>query len=151
MKPITRLILIFTSILFFLQLGCSHYPVLQEPDIQKFKQIVSSELLRDSLLNGKLTVRMPRNVVTKLFGNYDSGSKEVTIPVATLGGKQRLEERGWNRKYVDPNINVFLNRYETSEGRLFVWYQRPDFYRMDVFSSRYLLCFLWRYSLLLSN
>jgi len=140
MKPTTRLILFFTSIIFFLQLGCSHYPLLKEPDIQKFKQIVSSESLRDSLLSGKLTARMPRSVVSQLFGNYDSGSKEIIIPVATLGSKQRLEEEeGWNRKYVDPNINVFLDKYETSEGRLFVWYQRPDFYRMDV-SARDTFC-----------
>jgi hypothetical protein len=83
---------------------------------------------------------MLRFVVHQLFYNYDSGSKEIIIPVATLGSKQRLEEEeGWNRKYVDPNINVFLDKYETSEGRLYVWYQRPDFYRMDV-SARDTLC-----------
>jgi len=83
---------------------------------------------------------MPRFVVNQLFNNYDSGSKEIIIPVATLGSKQRLEEEeGWNRKYVDPDINVFLDKYETCEGRLYVWYQRPDFYRMDV-SARDTLC-----------
>ena len=67
--------------------------------------------------------------------------KELKIPVATLGSKQRLEEEeGWSRKYVDPNnINVFLDKYETPEGKLYVWYQRPDFYTMDV-SQRDTLC-----------
>jgi len=140
MNSRNQFILFFISLLILSQVGCSHYPVLQEPDIQMFNQTVSSESLRDSLLHGKLSAGMPRFVVNQLFNNYDSGSREIIIPVATLGSKQRLEEEeGWNRKYVDPDINVFLDKYETCEGRLYVWYQRPDFYRMDV-SARDTLC-----------
>jgi hypothetical protein len=140
MNSRNQFILFFISLLILLQVGCSHYPVLQEPDIQMFNQQVSSESLRDSLLHGKLSAGMPRYVVHQLFYNHANGSGKIIIPVATLGSKQRLEEEeGWNRKYVDPNINVFLDKYETSEGRLYVWYQRPDFYRMDV-SARDTLC-----------
>jgi len=140
MKIIKPYFLLFTLILILLQVGCSHYPVLQEPDTQKFYEVVGSESLRDSLLKGILTTGMPHFVVSQLFKNYSAGSIEIKVPVATLGSKQRLEEEeGWNRKYVDPNINVFLDKYETSKGRLYVWYQRPDFYTMDV-SQRDTLC-----------
>ncbi len=140
MKIFKRYFSLFTVILILLQVGCSHYPVLQEPDAQKFNQTVYSESLQDSLMNGKLTAGMPHFVVSQLFKNYSAESIEIKVPVATLGGKQRLEEEeGWSRKYVDPNINIFLDRYETSDGKLYIWYQRPDFYRMDV-SARDTLC-----------
>jgi hypothetical protein len=128
------------ALLLFLQIGCTHYPVIQEPDSQMFNQTVYSPALRDSILDGKLTAGMPRFVISQLFKNWTDGIKEVNIPVATLGSKQRLEEEeGWSRKYVDPNIKVFLDKYETSEGKLFVWYQRPDFYSMEV-SARDTFC-----------
>jgi|GEM_PF-5809473 len=130
----------FTLISILLHVGCSRYPVLQEPDIHLFNQTVSSESLRDSIDQGKLTAGMPRFVASQLFKNYTDGLKNVKIPVATLGSKQRLEEEeGWNRKYVDPDAKVFLDKYETCEGKLYVWYQRPDFYTMDV-SQRDTLC-----------
>jgi len=132
--------LIFNSLLILSQFGCTQYPVLQEPDTQMFQQNVRSALLLDSLNAGKLTSGMPRFVVSQLFKNYTEGLREIKIPVATIGSKQRLEEEeGWSRKYVDPNIKVFLDKFETSEGKLYVWYQRPDFYTMDV-SSRDTLC-----------
>ena len=113
---------------------------MQEPDIQKFNQTVYSSALRDSLQEGKLSEGMPYFVVNQLFESYSSSMMETKIPVATLGSKQRLqEEEGWNRKYVDPNINVFLDEYETSKGKLYIWYQRPNFYTMDV-SQRDTLC-----------
>jgi len=140
MKQIKHIFLPFALLFILFQVGCAHYPPLQEPDAQMFKSTVHSETLRDSLTQGKLTAGMPRFVVSQLFKNYVDGSRETKVPVATLGSKQRLEEEeGWSRKFVDPNINVFLDKYETSEGRLYVWYQRPDFYRMDV-SARDTLC-----------
>jgi len=140
MTGIRNICVIFLSVIILLQVGCSHYPALQEPDVQMFNQTISSEELRDSLTNGKLTAGMPHFVVSQLFKNYSDGSMELKIPVATLGSKQRLqEEEGWNRKYVDPNISVLLDKYETCEGKLYVWYQRPDFYNMDV-SQRDTLC-----------
>jgi len=143
MKIIKHSFIIITSLLILLQIGCTHYPVLQEPDTQLFNKTVYSVPLRDSLMQGRLTAGMPRFVVSQLFKNYTDGLKNVKIPVATLGSKQRLEEEeGWSRKYVDPNINVFLDKYETSKGRLYVWYQRPDFYTMDV-SQRDTLCIFY--------
>jgi hypothetical protein len=140
MKIIKRNFLFFTLLLILLQVGCSHYPVLQEPDVQVFNETVNSENLRDSLSQGKLTPGMPHFIVSQLFKNYSEGSMELKIPVATLGSKQRLqEEEGWSRKYVDPNINVLLDEYETRGGKLYIWYQRPDFYTMDV-SQRDTLC-----------
>ena len=144
MKIIKRDFLLFTLILILLNVGCSHYPVLQEPDAQLFDKTVYSVPLRDSVTQGRLTAGMPRFVVSQLFKNYTDGLKNVKIPVATLGSKQRLEEEeGWSRKYVDPNINVFLDKYETSKGKLYVWYQRPDFYTMDV-SARDTLCVFYQ-------
>jgi len=143
MKKNKHSFIIITSLLILLQIGCTHYPVLQEPDSQLFNNTVHSVSLRDSLTQGKLSAGMPRFVISQLFKNYADGIKEIKIPVATLGSKQRLEEEeGWSRKYVDPNINVFLDKYETSEGRLYVWYQRPDFYTMDV-SARDTLCIFY--------
>lgn len=140
MKIIKRGFLLFTLILILLQVGCTQYPVIQEPNLEKFNESVYSESLRDSLLAGKLTSGMPYFVVSQLFKNYTDGLKEIKIPVASLGSKQRLEEEeGWSRKYVDPDAKVFLDKYETSGGRLYVWYQRPDFYTMDV-SQRDTLC-----------
>lgn len=131
--------IISVSLIIFL-VGCTQYPVLMEPDVEEFNQTVYTPALRDSLLTGKLTPGMPYFVVTQLFQNYSEGMKELRIPVATLGSKQRLEEEeGWSRRFVDPDIKTFLDKYETSEGELYVWYQRPDFYTMDV-SSRDTLC-----------
>ena len=140
MKIIKYHSLVLTAFLILSQVGCTNYPVLQEPDVQMFYETISSEALRDSLTQGKFTAGMPHFVVSQLFKNYSEGSMELKVPVATLGSKQRLqEEEGWNRKYVDPNISVLLDQYETSEGKLYAWYQRPDFYTMDV-SQRDTLC-----------
>ncbi len=144
MKVFKKCILFFTALIILIQIGCSQYPVLQEPDAQMFSQTVDSEVLRDSLVEGKLTAGMPYFVVNQLFKTYSEGMMEIKIPVASLGSKQRLEEvEGWNREFVDPDIKVFLNKYETSKGTLYVWYQRPDFYTMDV-SSRDTLCIFFQ-------
>jgi hypothetical protein len=140
MKLIKYSTVVLAAFLIFLQVGCTNYPVLQEPDDQLFNKTIYSVSLRDSLTQGKLTAGMPHFVVSNLFKKYPDGTMLTKVPVATLGSKQRLEEEeGWNRKYVDPNISVLLDEYETCEGRLYVWYQRPDFYRMDV-SARDTLC-----------
>ena len=132
--------ILLSILIIFFQVGCAHYPVIQEPDVKMFEETVHSPALNDSLQQGKLTAGMPRFVVSQLFKDWNDGIKEIKIPVATLGSKQRLEEEeGWGRKYVDPNIKVFLDEYETSKGKLYVWYQRPDFYTMDV-TSRDTLC-----------
>lgn len=74
--------LLFISIFLLIQIGCSHYPALQEPDFEMFNQTVHSVSLQDSLSNGKLTSGMPYFVVNQLFKNYSEGMMEVKIPVA---------------------------------------------------------------------
>jgi len=139
MKKVKLGLVVLVSFL-FLQIGCTPYPVIQEPDTQKFDQTVHSPSLRDSLVAGKLTAGMPYFVVSELFENWTDGIKEVQIPVATVGSKQRLvEEEGWSRNYVDPNTKVFLDKYETPKGNLYIWYERPNFYTMDV-SQKDTLC-----------
>jgi hypothetical protein len=120
--------------------GCTEYPALQEPDMDRFNQTVQSPALRDSLLVGKLTPGMPYFIASQLFEDWTPSIMEKKIPVASLGSKQRLEEvEGWGRDYVDPDIKVFLDKYETEKGKLYVWYQRPDFYTLDV-SARDTFC-----------
>ena len=139
-KHVLRLISIS---LLLIQIGCTKYPVMQEPDVQVFNKTVFSTSLRDSLQNGKLTKGMPYFVVEQIFKNWSSSIEETKIPVAGLGSKQHLEEsEGWNRKYVDPNSKVFLDKYETPNGTLYLWYQRPDFYTMDVSARDTLFLFL---------
>jgi hypothetical protein len=83
---------------------------------------------------------MPHFVASQLFEDWTTSNMEIKIPVASLGSKQRLEEvEGWARVYVDPNTEVLLDKYETEKGELYVWYQRPNFYTMDV-SRRDTLC-----------
>jgi len=143
MKSIKNGFALSVTLLILLQIGCTHYPAIQEPDFQMFNKTVYSESLRDSLQQGKLAAGMPYFVVSQLFKNWTGGLQELKIPVATLGSKQRLEEEeGWGRKYVDPNIKVFLDKYETSDGKLYVWYQKPDFYTMDVSARDTLFIFL---------
>lgn len=140
MKKIKHGFIPLALLFHLLQIGCTQYPLIKEPNTQLFNQTVHSAALRDSLMNGKLTPGMPHFVVSQLFKDWTDGIRELKIPVASLGSKQRLEEEeGWSRKFVDPNIKVFLDEYETSDGNLYVWYQRPDFYTMDV-SARDTLC-----------
>lgn len=144
MNSAKKIFLLFTALLIFVQIGCTQYPIIQEPDTQMFNKTVYAESLSDSLIADKLTSGMPYFVVSQLFKNYTDGTKQIKIPVATLGSKQKLrEEEGWSRNYIDPSINVFLDKYETSGGRLYVWYQRPDFYTMQV-SSRDTLCIFFK-------
>ena len=137
-------------LLILLQTGCMHYPAIREPDISMFDSTVYSENLRDSLKDGKLTAGMPHFVLNQLFRDWTESQEELKIPVASPGSKQRLEEtEGWGRKYVDPGIKVFLDEYDTPDGRLYVWYRRPDFYSMEV-SSHDTLCIFYEDSIICS-
>lgn len=140
MKNSKLLIFIVYILIIILQAGCTQHPVIQEPDMDRFNLTVLSPALRDSLLAGKLTPGMPHFVSSQLFEDWTTSNMETKIPVASLGSKQRLEEvEAWGRDYVDPDSKVFLDKYETEKGKLYVWYQRPDFYTMDV-SARDTLC-----------
>ena len=70
MTGIRNIFLLFTSLILLLQVGCAHYPALQEPEVKMFNQTINSKDLRDSLSLGKLTAGMPHFVVSQLFKNY---------------------------------------------------------------------------------
>lgn len=143
MRIIKYILTMFPVLLFLLLTGCAKYPLIQEPDVQMFNKNVYSPALRDSLLKGKLADGMPYYVVNQLFKNWNSDIKETHIPVACLGCKERLEEsEGLNRKYVNPNTKYFLDKYQTSKGTLYIWYERPDFYAADVSGHDTLFIFL---------
>ncbi len=128
MKLSYRLLLIVLSFC-FLKSSCN-YPLLGTPDIDRFKHNAAGSLLIDSLMNGKLTTGMPYYLVRDIFKNWND---EIKIPVASLGSKQKLEEsEGLGRVYSDPDIKIFMDEYATEKGLLSVWYQFPDFYRMDI-------------------
>lgn len=148
MKNSKLLILIAYILLIILQTGCIQPPIIHEPDLEKFNLTVHSTALRDSLKNGVLTPGMPYFVVNQLFEDWPETS--IKIPVASLGSKQRLvETEGWGRDYNDPNIQIYLDEYKTGKGELKVWYQLPNFYRMDI-SSGDTLCVYFKDSVFCS-
>jgi hypothetical protein len=111
-------------------MGCSTANKMTQPDFNEFEKVVASTSLRDSLRQGKLVPGMPYFVAETLFSNWQVRRH---IPVASVGSKQELKEvEGWGRQYVDPNIRVFMEEYNTDVGTLTLWYQYPDFYRMNV-------------------
>jgi hypothetical protein len=127
-----KLYLFFLSVILSLSLTGSscNYPLLDEPDIAKFQNEVGSSALSDSLMDGKLTQGMPYYLVRDIFKNWSDGIK---IPVAGIGSKQKLlESEGLGRIYNDPDIKIFMDEYKTEKGKLSIWYQFPDFYRMDI-------------------
>ncbi len=132
---------VFISLL-IIQNGCVRYPSYSDPDIESFKNIAEHSALIDSLENGKLTSGMPYYLVEEIFKNWPAGQQETKIPVASLGSRQKLiETEGWGRVYSDPNIRVFMDEYDTGKGKLYVWYQYPDFYRTDVSQGDTLVVF----------
>ena len=123
-----RFFLFFSGV--FLATGCSSRYEISKPDYNKFEKVVASPALRDSLRQGKLVPGMPYFVAETLFSKWKVRRH---IPVPSIGSKQELREvEGWGRLYVDPNIRVFMEEYKTDDGTLTLWYQFPDFYRMNV-------------------
>jgi hypothetical protein len=146
MKIKLLLLSVITALLF---ISCNSHHVINEPDYGRFNKTVHSEVLQDSLNMGVITSGMPYFVVSQMFEGWPQNN--VKIPVATLGSKQRLEEsEGWSRKYTDPNHQIFLDEYKTDKGELKVWYQYPDFYRMEV-SMGDTLCIFFEDSIICST
>jgi hypothetical protein len=116
--------------LVFLFAGCLVHHEVTSPDYERFEKVVSSPALRDSLQHGVITCGMPYFVVSQIFSKV---SGERKIPVPSVGSRQRLGEReGLGRVYLDPNIRVFIDVYDTEDGELTVWYRYLDFYRASV-------------------
>jgi hypothetical protein len=127
----------------FIRLSCISYPLIIEPEFSAFKNEAGNAPIADSLANGSMTTGMPYYVVEEIFKDWPENLKKTKIPVASLGSRQMLEEiEGWGRIYSDPDIKIFMDEYETEKGTLTIWYQFPDFYRMDISSGDTLLIFL---------
>ena len=129
--PATRwgLSLLF-GLLVFTFAGCPAHHEISSPDYERFEKVVASPALRDSLQHGLITRGIPYFVVDQIFTRVGGDRK---IPVPSVGSRQRLEEReGLGRVYLDPNIRVFMDVYDTEAGKLTVWYRYLDFYRAEV-------------------
>lgn len=133
MKPLQRNALPCALLLFLISC-CAPPPALQRPDTSVFAQRVAIPELVDSLRAGALCPGMPYFVVREIFASYtDDCHADTARQVTGLGSRQSLREsEGWNRVYADPDRQVFLDTYEVPEGTLTIWYQKPDFYAMDV-------------------
>ena len=140
MKRTNRLFLFFNTLIVVFQIGCAHYPALQEPDLQTFKQTVHSESILDSLNQGKLAAGMPHFVVSQLFENYSAESIEIKVPVATLGANSGLKKKKVGAENMWIRISIFFLTGTKPLMENFTFGTKvPDFYRMDV-SARDTLC-----------
>lgn len=118
------------GLLVFTFAGCPAHYEISTPDYERFEKVVASPDLRDSLQHGVITPGVPYFVVDQIFTKLGGDRK---IPVPSIGSRQRLEEReGLGRVYLDPNIRVFMDVYDTEVGKLTVWYRYLDFYRAEV-------------------
>ena len=125
--------------LFALLQACAKPMPFSEPDREKFLRAVASPALRDSLQHSTFAVGMPYFVAAEICKNQKGVRR---VAVASPGSRQPLREtEGFGRRYVDPTIQIFLDEYETTRGRLRIWYQRPDFYRLHVASGDTLVVF----------
>lgn len=134
MKPhafiffICRCVLLSASLFAFA--GCPGSRELAAPDVDYFNRVVASPALRDSLRNNALTAGMPIVVAEQVFRHC---KVDTLVAVASVGSRQPLREReGLYSQFHDPNIEVYLNTYQTPKGKLYVWYRDPDFYRLNV-------------------
>jgi hypothetical protein len=124
--------------LIFLHAGCSRLnknPSAQgradELNLARFDSTVASPALRDSVRQNTLVAGMPYFVAAQVFAKGARREKE--IPVPGLGSRQQLQEKDVRpRDLVGSNVEVYLDEYETSQGKLAIWYQAPDFYRQEV-------------------
>jgi len=110
--------------------SCSHICTYGTPDISAFNQFVLSQSLRDSLSHNTLTIGMPYSVVRMLFSGCGS---DTSIQVAASGHRQELlETEGLYKTFQDPNIQMYLNKYKTSQGDLYIWYGNMNFYKAGI-------------------
>ncbi len=104
--------------------------LVREADLARFDARCRSQALRDSIRNGKLVTGMPYFVVSQVFSNWDA-PRGTLVPC--VGSRQAVEDfEGWGRRFSCPDLNIYLDEYETSSGNIAIWYQCPDFYRMGV-------------------
>lgn len=122
-----------------LALACAKPVPFSPPDQERFLREVGSPALRDSLRSGRIAIGMPYFVVADVCKNQNGARR---IAVASPGSAQALQEvEGAGRRYVDPTLKIFMDDYQTDQGRLRVWYRLPDFYRMHVTAGDTLIAF----------
>ena len=126
-KNITFALLL--AVFVFLE-SCSHICMTGTPDLAAFGNMVLSPALRDSMSHNTLTIGMPYSAVRMVFGGCGS---DTSIAVASSGSRQALDEsEGLYSHFHDPNIQIYLNKYKTAQGDLFIWYGNMNFYRAEV-------------------
>jgi len=136
---------LIAALSFSLAAGCSTKSAQKtsgpaQPNFARFDSTVASPALRDSLRQGKLVVGMPYFVAAQIFAS--SRRDDQAIPVAGLGRRQRLQERDVRYRDLGAlNLQIYLNEYKTPQGQLTIWYQYPDFYRLNVSAGDTLFVF----------
>jgi len=110
--------------------SCHHTCTYGTADLTAFKGFVLSPALRDSMSNNTVCLGMPYSTVRMIFGGC---SCDTSIAVASSGSRQPLDEtEGLYSHFHDPNIQMYLNKYKTSQGNLYIWYGNMNFYRAEV-------------------
>jgi hypothetical protein len=113
--------------------SCSHVCITSTPDLSAFRNAVLSPSLQDSMSHNTLTLGMPYSAVRSVFGGCGC---DTSIAVASSGSRQPLDEsEGLYSHFHDPNIQIYLNKYKTASGDLFIWYGNMNFYRAEVSKS----------------
>jgi hypothetical protein len=100
------------------------------PNLAVFGNVVLSPALRDSMSHNALTIGMPYSAVRIVFGGCGC---DTSIAVASSGSRQALDEtEGLYSHFHDPNIQIYLNKYKTASGDLYIWYGNMNFYRAEI-------------------
>jgi hypothetical protein len=137
MKKIIDDIILFLVALFFL--SCSSDCVYREPDLSRFDSVVISTSFRENLRKGIISVGMPNYIVRSVL---DRCIDEMGIQVASIGSAQKLLEKDpLGFVFQDPNIQIYLDIYNTLQGKLYIWYMNPTFYSLKTERGESILLF----------
>jgi hypothetical protein len=131
-KPVTFFILLLLCVIAF---SCTPECSYNSPDLEKFKENVKSESLREDIKNNSLSAGMPKYVLDEIFKKCDCETK---IPVTSIGSKKQLLETEGNQVYENPEPKIFLDIYKTQSGKLYIWYGKLDFYGFEVMKNDFI-------------
>src|SRR4051812_1583644 len=119
----------FVAVFAVILASCSHICTIGTPDRTAFDAMILSPALRDSIGHNTIALGMPYSVIRMSFGRCGS---DTAIAVASSGSRQPLDEsEGLYSHFHDPNIQIYLDKYKTSQGNLFIWYGNTNFYRAE--------------------
>jgi hypothetical protein len=100
------------------------------PDKTAFDKAVLSPALRDSIRHSTIMIGMPYSVVRSVFSKCKG---DTAIVVASSGSRQVLDEsEGLFSHFHDPGIQIYLDKYRTSQGMLYIWYGNMNYYRAEI-------------------